>query len=408
MIRNRVLAIIMLLSIIVLPGCWDKRELTDLAIISAIGIDRTNEGNYVLHFQIINPGNVAGGLQGGGAGDRPPVSVYSIEGDNMTEALRKASMKVSRRLYFAHTNLIVISEKLAKEEGLDFVLDNLDRDTEFRTTATVVIAHKTKAENIVKTLTPIDKIPSNKVNKTLDFTQAQYGRVIKTNIQDVIKTLAASTQAPVIPGYLMIGDSKKGISLENTQATDPKAILQANGLAVFDKKGHLKYWIEDETESSGVVWLKNQVEHTFINADWGKTKDAVSLQITHQDTKLSPELRNGHPRIHVHVTVEGIIDAVKYPFQLSDPKVLAGIEKALNKELEDEISRTVKTIKKNKIDFIGFGETIFRKYPKQWEKMKDTWDKEYLPELPVDVKAEIYIRRTGLRNNPIRHQLGHE
>ncbi|MDZ5722344.1 Ger(x)C family spore germination protein [Bacillus inaquosorum] len=404
MVRKRVLAVLMLLSVIVLPGCWDKRELTDLAIISAIGIDRTNEGNYVLHLQIINPGNVAGGLQGGGAGDRPPISVYSIEGDNMTEALRKASMKVSRRLYFAHTNLVVISEKLAREEGLDFVLDNLDRDTEFRTTATMVVAHKTKAENIVKILTPIDKIPSNKVNKTLDFTEAQYGRVVKTNIQDVLKTLAITTKAPVIPGYMMIGDDKKGISMENTQATDPKAILQADGLAVFDKSGHLKYWIEDK-ESVGAVWLMNKVQHTFVNADWGKTKDAVSLQITHQTTKLVPEMRNGRPRIHVHVTVEGIVDAVKYPFQLSNPKVLASIEKALNKELEKEISHAVKKIKKNKIDFIGFGDTIYRKYPKQWEKMKDTWDKEYLPELPVDVKAETYIRRTGLRNNPLRHQL---
>ncbi|MEC0518191.1 Ger(x)C family spore germination protein [Bacillus inaquosorum] len=404
MVRKRVLAVLMFLSVIVLPGCWDKRELTDLAIISAIGIDRTNEGNYVLHLQIINPGNVAGGLQGGGAGDRPPISVYSIEGDNMTEALRKASMKVSRRLYFAHTNLVVISEKLAREEGLDFVLDNLDRDTEFRTTATMVVAHKTKAENIVKILTPIDKIPSNKVNKTLDFTEAQYGRVVKTNIQDVLKTLAITTKAPVIPGYMMIGDDKKGISMENTQATDPKAILQADGLAVFDKSGHLKYWIEDK-ESVGAVWLMNKIQHTFINADWGKTKDAVSLQITHQTTKLVPEMRNGRPHIHVHVTVEGIIDAVKYPFQLSNPKVLADIEKALNKELEKEISHAVKKIKKNKIDFIGFGDTIYRKYPKQWEKMKDTWDKEYLPELPVDVKAETYIRRTGLRNNPLRHQL---
>lgn len=322
----------------------------------------------------------------------------------MTEALRKASMKVSRRLYFAHTNLVVISEKLAKEEGLDYVLDNLDRDTEFRTTATIVVAHKTKAENIVKILTPIDKIPSNKVNKTLDFTEAQYGRVVKTNIQDVLKTLAASTKAPVIPGYMMIGDDKKGISMENTQATDPKAILQADGLAIFNKSGRLKYWIEDD-ESVGAVWLMNKVQHTFINADWGKTKDAVSLQVTHQATKLVPEMRNGRPRIHIHVTVEGIIDAVKYPFQLSNPKVLAALEKALDKELEKEISDTVKKVKKNKIDFIGFGDTIYRKYPKQWEKMKETWDKEYLPDLPVDVKAETYIRRTGLRNNPLKHQL---
>uniref|UniRef100_UPI00165A46FE Ger(x)C family spore germination C-terminal domain-containing protein n=1 Tax=Bacillus mojavensis TaxID=72360 RepID=UPI00165A46FE len=89
--------------------------------------------------------------------------------------------------------------------------------------------------------------------------------------------------------------------------------------------------------------------HTFINADWGKTKDAVSLQVTHQDTKLVPDMRNGRPHIHVKVTVEGIIDVVKYPFQLSNPKVLAAIEKALNKELEKEISHTVKIIKKNKI-----------------------------------------------------------
>ncbi|KAF1677540.1 MULTISPECIES: Ger(x)C family spore germination protein [Bacillus] len=405
--RKCLLAVLMLLSVIVLPGCWDKRELTDLAIISAIGIDRTKEGNYVLHLQIINPGNVAGGLQGGGAGDRPPVSVYSIEGDNMTEALRKASIKVSRRLYFAHTNLVVISEKLASEEGLDFVLDNLDRDTEFRTTATIVVAHKTKAENIVKILTPIDKIPSNKVNKTLDFTEAEYGRVIKTNIQDALKTLGDSTKATIIPGYMMIGDDKKGISMENTQATDPKAILQADGLAIFDKSGYLKYWIGDH-ESVGAVWLMNKIQHTFINADWGKTKNAVSLQVTHQSTKLVPGMRNGRPYIHVKVNVEGIIDAVRYPFQLSNPKVLAAIEQTLSKELEKEISHVVKKIKKNKIDFIGFGDKIYRKYPKQWEKMKDTWDEEYLPELPIDVKVDTYIRRTGLRNNPIQHQLKNE
>lgn len=209
--------------------------------------------------------------------------------------------------------------------------------------------------------------------------------------------------APVIPGFMMIGDDKKGVSMENTQATDPKAILQADGLAVFDKAGYLKYWLEDD-ESVWAVWLMNKIQHTLINADWGKTKDAVSLQVTHQDTKLVPKIRNGRPYIHVKVSVEGIIDAVKYPFQLSDPKVLAAIEKALNKELEKEISHTVKKIKKNKIDFIGFGDTIYRKYPEQWEKMKDTWDKEYLPELPIDVKAETYIRRTGLRNDPIKHQ----
>ncbi|MGV2516672.1 UNVERIFIED_CONTAM: Ger(x)C family spore germination protein, partial [Bacillus subtilis] len=74
------------------------------------------------------------------------------------------------------TNVVAIREELASEVGLDIVLQTLDRDTEFRTTATVIIADKTNAVNIVKSLTPIEKTTSNKVNKTRDFTAAQYGR----------------------------------------------------------------------------------------------------------------------------------------------------------------------------------------------------------------------------------------
>lgn len=405
--RKRILALAMMICILFLSGCWDKRELTDLAVISAIGIDRTDDGKYVLHFQIINPGNVAGGLQGGGASDRPPVSVYSVSGDNLTEALRKGSMKVSRRLYFAHTNLVVFSEKLAKEEGLNFILDNLDRDTEFRTTATAVIAHKCKAEDIIKVLTPIDKIPSNKVNKTLGFTEEQYGRIIKTSLQDVLIDLASPTGAPFIPGYEMHGDGAAGPSMENTQATEPKAILSADGLAIFKKDGRLDYWIESD-DSVGAVWLLNKIKHTFINADWDHVKHAMSLQVIRQKTRMTASIRNGKPHIKVRIEADGLIDAVRYPFHLSDPKVIKQMEKAFSTQLNKDVSKSVEDIKAHKNDFVGFGDVIYRKYPKEWEKLKGKWEEEYLPNLPVDVKAEVFIRRTGLRNNPPSEKLEHD
>ncbi|MGE6258324.1 hypothetical protein ACQKCU_10490 [Heyndrickxia sporothermodurans] len=53
---------------ILLSGCWDKKELTDLSIVNAIGIDKTENGRYLLTFQIINPGNVAAEQSGGGGG----------------------------------------------------------------------------------------------------------------------------------------------------------------------------------------------------------------------------------------------------------------------------------------------------------------------------------------------------
>lgn len=97
------------------------------------------------------------------------VFVYLIEGDNMMEVFRKVFMKVFWWFYFVYINFVVISEKLVREEGLDFVLDNFDCDIEFRIMVIVVIVYKMKVENIVKILMLIDKILLNKVNKIFDF-----------------------------------------------------------------------------------------------------------------------------------------------------------------------------------------------------------------------------------------------
>ena len=59
------LLIISLLIISLLTGCWNKRELTDIAIVAAIGIDKNPDGGLIGSFQNINPNNVAGILQGG-------------------------------------------------------------------------------------------------------------------------------------------------------------------------------------------------------------------------------------------------------------------------------------------------------------------------------------------------------
>ena len=78
-----------------LTSCWSKKELTDLAIVSAMGIDKTKDGRYHITLQIINPGNVAG-IQGGGGTQSPPITIYSASGDNIVEASRRASGRISR------------------------------------------------------------------------------------------------------------------------------------------------------------------------------------------------------------------------------------------------------------------------------------------------------------------------
>jgi spore germination protein KC len=390
---------LMFVSVIILSGCWSKKELTDLAFIAAFGIDKNDDGKYVGTFQIINPGNVAGGLQGGGGSDQsPPFTVFSATGDNLVEVSRRASTKVSRRLFFAHTNLVVISDVLAKEEGIATIFDALDRDQEFRSTATVVIAQDTKASDIVKTLTSIDKIPANKIIRTLKFTERRWGEHINVNIHDVIESLVSSGKEPVITGFRLNGNRKIARNLENAQETAPIATLQASGLAVF-KEGKLVDWFQGKT-ARGAVWGLDKINGTNINIDWEGKKEAIAYQIIRQKTKVSAHMKNGKPNISIHVRAEGDVGEVTVPINLTDPHVLLNLENALEDEIKKEMKIAIKRSQKKKSDIFGFGEAVHRSYPKAWKKLKHEWNDVSFPKLDVDITVDAFIHRTGLRNRP--------
>lgn len=396
--RKRYFFFMMLACISLVSGCWSQTELPELALVSAIGIDKSKDGKYVGTYQIISPGNVASGLQGGGGGQNPPVNVYAAKGDNVLEMSRRVSRKVSRIMYYAHANLIVISDTLAKEEGLNTIFDALDRGAEFRDTATVVIAHHTKAGDIVKTLTNIDKIPANKVIKTLKFTQQQWGEQMNITIQDVVKSIISPGKEPVVSGFRLIGKVKQAKSQENLQMSAPDEVLETDGLAIFTD-GKLVDWFEGET-ARGVGWVLNKAKKTVVDIDWGGKKEALAYEVIRQNTKVSSRLKKGQPQISVHVRAEGDIGEIRVPVDLTDPHVLLKIESALEKEIKEEVEESIKRAQKKKADIFGFGEALYRSEPKKWHQIKNQWSDRYFPTLQVNVTVDVFIRRTGLRNLP--------
>ncbi|PIK32665.1 spore gernimation protein KC, partial [Bacillus siamensis] len=97
----------------------------------------------------------------------------------------------------------------------------------------------------------------------------------------------------------------------------------------------------EDDDSVGAVWLLNKIKHTFINADWKNVKHAISLQVTRQNTKVTATFQDGKPHIHVRAQVEGLVDAVRYPFHLSDPKVIMVMQKALSTQLDRDITNSL-------------------------------------------------------------------
>ncbi|MGI8382525.1 Ger(x)C family spore germination protein [Priestia megaterium] len=389
--------LLMMSMTFLLTSCWSKKELTDLAIVSALGVDKTKDGRYHVTLQIINPGNVAGGMQGGGGGTQsPPITIYSASGDNLVEASRRASGRISRRLYYAHANLVVIGEKLARESGLNPLIDVLDRDPEFRNTATMVIANHSTAADLVQTLTPVDKIPANKVLKTLEFTERKWGENVKTSVQEVMKSLESPGRGTVVSGFRLDGDPQQAQKLDNLQESAPAATLRASGIAVL-KQGKLVDWLYGEP-ARGTVWILDKIQGTDININWGGRKQAIAYQTVRQKTSVSAQMKNGQPHISVHTRVEGDIGDMEVPVDITNPKIITKIEQSVRKEIKKELKTAVERAQKNKTDILGFGEVVHRTRPNQFKKLKTEWNDVYFPKLDVDITVEAYVRRAGLRN----------
>ncbi|MCM3566972.1 Ger(x)C family spore germination protein [Neobacillus mesonae] len=388
--------ILIIFSIPILGGCWNQRELTDLALVLAVGIDK-GEGDkkYDVTFQVVVPGNVASGQNGGG-GQGPPVVVYESSGDSITEASRKATKKIPRRLYYAHTSIVVIGEELARE-GIYNILDPMDRDPEFRTTTVVIIAKDKRAEDIISILTNLDKLPMNRFIKTLESAEAMLGENIKLNIDDLIGAITSPGKEPVISGFVLEGSPEKGTSPQNISTTRPPAMVSVDGLGVI-RGGKLVGWLNN-FHVRGAVWLLNKMKGTEIKFDFEGKKDAVTTTPYLSDTDVSVTFKNGKPFANVDIDTAFKLSEMDTDFDIEDPHKIEELEKKTSDVIKKEVEAAIKEAQKYKADIFGFGERIHKSNPKRWKELKDDWDNQFA-KMDYKIQVHSYYRESGVRGKP--------
>lgn len=398
MIRKMMVLSALLFAVILLSGCWDKKELTDIAFVAAFGVDKGENGGYIGTFQIINPGNVAGGLQGGSGQNYATVTVYEAYGNNLTEVSRRAANEISRVLFYSHANLVVIGEELAKEEGVAGFMDAFDRHDRFRDTAKVVIAKDTSANNLLKITTPIDKIPANKIIKTLQFSKQQWGEQWPVSIRELINVLVADGKEAILPSFRYSGSVQDGQSVKNLESMAPNAVLSADDMAIFKNDKLIGFF--HEKEALGAAWIMNHIDESTIGINWGEKKEAISFQIIKENTKVAVRIQDGKPSVTIDITTKGELGEVGVPINIEDRQIREKITKKVENKIKQMVHSPIERTKELQTDVFGFGEKLYKEHPEAWKKIKNDWNDQYYPELDVNVTVNASITRTGLRTNP--------
>ena len=137
--------LIILIAMFLLNGLNNSREINDLAIVSAIGIDKVDDTNYRVSAIVLNPSKEE---SGSGSSSSSKMILYEGEDSTIQEAIRKMILESPRKLYLAHMELLLISESVAKED-LTNVLDFFIRDNEGSNKFLFVLAKEVEPREIL-------------------------------------------------------------------------------------------------------------------------------------------------------------------------------------------------------------------------------------------------------------------
>lgn len=379
-----------IVMIVLLTGCWDSRELTDIGFVVAMAIDKGETKNIRVTVQIVNPINVSS-TQGGGSPAPLPPTTYSAEGNNVFDATRVLSRKLSRQLHYGHTVVLLIGEELATTQGIKKLFDGIERDSEFRPSATMVIARGTTGEEIIKQRTSLDNSPAIKIKKMVAETEKAFGENIDEKIYQVIQAIVSSGKEPTITG----------IQLDSTNKEDK---LMANGIATF-KNGKLMKWL-DGNECRGFLWVLGRVNSTLLTMDWNGQPHTIGIENIRTKSSFHSSFdKSGKPIIEVKIGADANIGEVDVPIDVTNPRLFLQIERLYMQAVHDEAVATIKLMQMQKSDIFGFGEVLHRDHPKQWRTLKRDWNDVTFPTIEVKVKVEAYLRNTGLRNRTIMESI---
>lgn len=377
-----------------LAGCWDRRELNDLAIAVGMGFDK--QGDKIrITTQIVNPGEVAS--KTGNANYGTPVSTLSAAESTTFEALRKLTTVAPRRIFSSHLRMLVIGEEQARL-GISKVIDGVSRNHEFRSDFYLIIAKGTTAERVLSILTPIEKIPANKLFKTLEMSEKVWAPTVKMKLDQFINELSDPTRQTVLTGLKIVGDPEEGEKTSNLSRTEPSTYLKYSGLALF-KGDKLVDWMNDQ-ESKGYNYIVENVQSTVghLTCPDGGT---LGVEIVHVKSKMKGYVKDGKPGIVLHIIAEENIGEVQCRIDLTKEETLKQLEETAARNLKDIVGDSIRKAQKNKADIFGFDQAIEIAEPKVWQRqLKSRWD-ELFATLPVTIHTEIHIRKLGTIRNSL-------
>jgi len=377
--RSSRIMVLIVLTCMMLSGCWNYREIDQLSIVAGLCVDKKGENQYEFTVELIK---ISGENQ-----TAPRSQILSMTGETMFDAARNIISTSGQKLYWSHANILIVSEEIAKE-GIATILDWYLRDAETRPDIPIAIASTERAKDIF--LMP-----------------EQDGDIISNRLSDTIKNHKGYPNFPPVEMWEFANHlGSEGMSAFTPHITlvsyDEGVVPIIDGGAIFHHDKLVGFLSGIETKFASFV--RNDIRGGILveEVEMDDKNGKVSLEIFNSKTSVKPSISGDVITMDIKVETTVAIGEIMGDLDVIDEPGRSILEREAEESLKENITAVIKKVQQEyACDIFGFGDTFHKSYPSEWEKIKGHWQNDF-PDVQVRVTCDLLIENSGLTSRPIK------
>lgn len=384
--------LVMLSLILALPffvtGCWDRKEIENRGYVLGVAVDYANRdssrqsdlnhttqaaGTQLYHLTVELP-KFRREEESTQKRSSQSHFIWSGDGESMFAITRSINAQLYFGLFYEDIQIIVFSQEVA-ENGIRDILDFFLRDAEMRRRSRLFVAPG-RAEEILTTKLQVEEANSLFISK------------IPQN----------SDKTPFFPGKAELGQISQAMRNKRSFAMPMIFIegqnVKLNKAAVFNTEQRMVGELTELEVAGSKILREDLKEGLTVVPNPANPDKIVVFELYDSAIHVNSHLENGQLRFTVDAEFGGTLgENGEHRQNALDPEFNHAVEQAVAEELTREVYAAYRKQQALKADVCYLGGLVYRQHPQYWKKIKDHWDAEVFPTVPLDVNIRVTIFR---------------
>lgn len=357
-------------------GCGNYQELNEFDIVAGMAVDSTEDG-YKITLELVN--------QEGSLQDGLSSRIVTLEGETFPKALESSNVRFSKQFHYGNMQVIIISEEIARQQGIGELLNCFLRDYSIRETIQLLISTGESAEEVLSAEGIDNAIVSYALEEIVKPPRLANSHTKEISIYNALDTLKTPGKTLVLP------------CVQTWMDEEETPYIEINGLAAFSED-RMQLLLPQE-DTAFFLYAMNQLqthELVFLLPD---NQEQITVRITKSKTKRSFTESENTIRFQFDITASGNLTHTPPGIDIMDPEERKHMEQAASETLRSAVSGLLTScLQEYDLDIASMQHDIYLWDQALWEKAEHGIKNNTL-NIVIDVNAQVEIASAGnIRN----------